>query len=174
MSIGFFASTVGRLAMDEIRRRYEPQAGDVTSCFQNQIISVQLAQRIGRSYERWLDDDFTSAVPVLTPALEEAVRCLCRRLGINVTRPRPTNTPSSETRTLGPLLDELAEFLGPARHRYLQAALVDRWSLNLRHHEAHGLNAEPTADQYIVLFHIACVLLLAAEVVLAADDSAPR
>ena len=171
MSIGLFASTAGSLAMDEIQRRYEPQAGDIAGCIQNEIIAPQLADRIARSYGRWLDGDYTSAVAVLTPALEEAVRNICRRLGINVTRPRTTNTPSSEARTLGPLLDELDEFLGPARHRYLQAALVDPWSLNLRHHEAHGLNAQPTADQYIVLFHIACVLILAANIVAAADGS---
>ena len=43
--------------------------------------------------------------------------------------------------------------------------------LNLRHHEAHGLNAQPTADQYIVLCHIACVLILAADIAAAADGS---
>ena len=171
MSIGLFASTAGWLAMDEIQRRYEPRAGDIAGCIQNEIITPQLAERIARSYERWQDDDCTSAVAVLTPALEEAVRNICHRLGINVTRPRPTNTPSSEARTLGPLLDELEEFLGPARHRYLQAALVDPWSLNLRHNEAHGLNPQPTADQYIVLFHIACVLILAAEIVVVAADT---
>ena len=171
MSIGLFASTMGRLAMDEIQRRYEPRADDITGCIQNEIITPQLAERIARSYGRWLNDDYTSAVAVLTPALEEAARHICSRFGINVTRALPTATPTSEARTLGPLLDELEEFLGPARHRYLQAALVDRWSLNLRHNEAHGLNAQPTADQYIVLFHIACVLILAADIAAPADGS---
>ena len=171
MSIGLFASTTGWLAMDEIQRRYEPQADDIAGCIQNEIITPQLAERIARSYGRWLDDDHMSAVAVLTPAIEEAARNICRRLGINVTRPRSTNTPSSETRTLGPLLDKLEEFLGPARHRYLQAALVDPWSLNLRHNEAHGLNAQPTADQYIVLFHITCALILAAEIAATADGN---
>ena len=114
--------------MEFAQRRYEPQAGDIAGCIQNEIIAPQLADRIARSYGRWLDGDYTSAVAVLTPALEEAVRNICRRLGINVTRPRTTNTPSSEARTLGPLLDELDEFLGPAGHGYLQAALVDPWS----------------------------------------------
>ena len=171
MSIGLFASTTGWLAMDEIQRRYEPQADDIAGCFHNEIITAQLAERIARSYGRWLDGDYMSAVAVLTPAIEEAARNICRRLGINVTRPRSTNTPSSETRTLGPLLDKLEEFLGPARHRYLQAALVDPWSLNLRHNEAHGLNAQPTKDQYIVLFHIMCVLILAAEIAATADGT---
>lgn len=165
MSIGIFASTSGSIAMDEIQRRYDPRADDVAECIQNEIISPQLAERIARSYERWRDDDYTSAVAVLTPAIEEAVRNICRRRGINVTRRRATSIQSSEARTLGPLLDDLQGFLGPARHRYLQAALVDRWSLNLRHTEAHGLNAEPTAEQYVVLFHIACVLMLVATVV---------
>lgn len=153
----------GSVAMGEIQRRYQPQADDIAGCIQNKIITPQLAQRIARSYERWLHDDYTSAVAVLTPAIEEAVRNICRRIGINVTRRRNTNIQSSEARTLGPLLDELEGFLGPARYRYLQAALVDPWSLNLRHNEAHGLNAEPTADEYIVLFHIACVLVFAAD-----------
>ena len=170
-SIGFFASTRGWLAMDEIQRRYEPQTHDIAKCIQNEIITPPLAERIAWSYGRWLDDDHMSAVAVLTPAIEEAARNICRRLGINVTRPRSTNTPSSETRTLGPLLDKLEEFLGPARHRYLQAALVDPWSLNLRHNEAHGLNAQPTADQYIVLFHVTCVLILAAEIAATADGN---
>ena len=171
MSIGLFASLSGRVAMDEIQRRYEPRADDIAECVQNEIITPPLAERIARSYGRWLDGDYTSAVAVLTPVIEEVVRNVCRRLGINVTRPRSTNTSSSETRTLGPLLDKLEEFLGPARHRYLQAALVDPWSLNLRHNEAHGLNAQPTADQYIVLFHIACVLILAAENAATADGN---
>lgn len=171
MRIGIFASTTGWIAMDEIQRRYEPRADDITECIQNEIFTPQLAERIARSFERWLDDDCTSAVAVLTPAIEEAVRNICHCLGINVTRRRNTSEQSSEARTLGPLLDDLERFLGPARHRYLQAALVDRWSLNLRHNEAHGLNAQPTAEQYVVLFHIACVLLLAATV--AAGDPMP-
>ncbi len=171
MSIGLFASLSGRVTMDEIQRRYEPQADDIAEFIQNEIITPPLAERIARSYERWLDDDHTSAVAVLTPAIEEVVRNICRCLGINVTRPRSTKTPSSETRTLGPLLDKLEEILGPARHRYLQAALIDPWSLNLRHHEAHGLNAQPTADQYIVPFHIMCVLVHAAEIASTVDGT---
>lgn len=45
MSIGLFASTVGRLAMDEIQRRCESQAGDIAERIQNQIITPQLAER---------------------------------------------------------------------------------------------------------------------------------
>ncbi|WP_423920964.1 DUF4209 domain-containing protein [Candidatus Poriferisodalis sp.] len=170
MRIGVFAAVTGKLATDEIQRRYEPGSAELTECIQNTIITPQIAQRIARSHERWLDGDCTSAVSVLIPTLEQAVRNICSHVGINVTKAPQTTTPTSEARTLQPLLAELEDFLGTTRHRYLQAALTDRWSLNLRNNFAHGLDAEATPEQYIVLFHIACVLFFAAECALAAND----
>ena len=47
----------------------------------------------------------------------------------------------------------------PVEHvRYLEAALVDRWSMNLRNILAHDAEAVLDQPTYWVLFHVVCLL----------------
>ena len=89
---------------------------------------------------------------VIADLIEPLVRGVCRQLGINVTRT------DGRVRTLGALLKDLSPQLDPARGRYLEAALVDPRSLNLRNRAAHGLDPETPHYQFVVLFHIAGLL----------------
>ena len=163
----FAVATAGRF-MDEMRLQYGPSGDDMADCFASVGIPVRLAERIGASYERWIVEDHVSAVSVLVLVVEGAVRHLADLRGIPITKTQhhDAGEQTSELRWLGQLIeelgtDEVAAGLPalPAAHvRYLEAALVDRWSMNLRNLLAH--DAEAVLDQltYCVLFHIVCLL----------------
>ena len=80
------------------------------------------------------------------------MRSVCRQLGIN------SHAPMGECERWGALLKDLSPQLDPARARYLEAALVDPRSLNLRNRAAHELGPETPRYQFVVLFHITCLL----------------
>lgn len=114
--------------------------------------SQEQAELISKAFRYWIDGDSATAGSVIADLIEPLVRGVCRQLGINVTRT------DGRVRTLGGLLRDLSSQLDPARARYLDAALVDPRSLNLRNRAAHGLDPETPHYQFIVLFHIACLL----------------
>ena len=164
--IDFFATLRGKLTLDAIEERYGPDAQALTEHFSCGAITEGLASRIAVSYEHWKNTDYVSAVSVLVLTLEGAVRRICRQAGINTTETTRTSAgevPIGQVRSLGSLIADLRDVFGPTRARYLQAALVDRWSLNLRNSLAHVLSEELTEAQYVVLFHIACTLRLMSE-----------
>ena len=139
----FAVATAGRF-MDEMRLQYGPSGDDMADCFDSVGIPVRLAERIGVSYERWTAEDHVSAVSVLVLVVEGAVRHLTDLRGIHVTKTQHHDggEQTSELRSLGQLIEALGTDEGgaglsvlPAAHvRYLEAALVDRWSMNLRKH----------------------------------------
>ena len=165
-AIEFFASLNGRLALEAIDERYGPDRLTLIECFACVAIPAGLADRIAVSYGHWNARDFVSAVSVLVLTLEGVVRRICRQAGINTTetaRPRGGDLPIGQVRPLAPLIADLRAVFGVTPTRYLEAALVDRWSLNLRNSLAHVLAEEMTESQYVALFHIACMLRLMSE-----------
>ena len=161
--INVFASIQGKFALDAIDETYQPDATSLVDCFTCAAVSPHIANRIAVSYEHWKNGDSISAVSVIILTLEPIVRRVCQQVGIKTTEvrvPRTGELPVGEVRTLGPLIKELEAVFGVVPTRYLEAALVDRWSLNLRNSLDHGFIEELTEAQYITLFHIACVLRL--------------
>ena len=172
-AIGLFAATSGRLAVDGLHERYQPDTQMLVDCFTSTAVPPDLARRIAVSYQHWRNSDHTSAVSVIVLTIEPIVRRICREVGIHTTEARPRRaraTPIGRVRSLGPLIEDLEVHIGPRLARYLQASLVDEWSTNLRDILCHGLKEDLTEDQYIVLFHVACVLRLISEV-LTQDDA---
>ena len=164
--IEFFANLNGKLAIEAIEEKYGPDPQTLIECFTCVAIPEGLADRIAVSYRHWKTRDFVSAVSVLVLTLEGVVRRICRQAGINTTetaRTRGGDIPIGQVRPLAPLIADLRAVFGVAPTRYLEAALVDRWSLNLRNSLAHVLAEEMTEGQYVVLFHIACTLRLMSE-----------
>ena len=167
-AINMFAVTFARLFMEEMRQQFGPSGEEMANWFAAAGIPMPLAERIGVSYSRWAAGDHVSAVSVLVHVVEGAVRHLADLRGIPVTRTRRHDGGEqvSELRPLGQLIealgaDEAGAGLGvlPAAHvRYLEAALVDRWSLNLRNILAHDAEAVLDEPTYCVLFHIVCLL----------------
>lgn len=164
--IDLFAITSGRLALEGMHERYQPDTQMIVDCFTSTAVPPDLARRIAVSYQHWRNSDHISAVSVIVLTIEPIVRRICRALGIATTEARPRRagaTPIGRVRSLGPLIESLEPHIGPVRTRYLQAALVDEWSKNLRDLLCHGLEEDLTEAQYIILFHVACVLRLISE-----------
>ena len=162
-SIGLFAATLGRLVLEELQERYEPDAQMIVDCFTSAAVPPDLANRIAVSYEHWHNADHIGAVSVIVLTVEPIVRRICRAVGIHTTEARPRRagaTPIGRVRTLGPLIEDLGTHIGPMLARYLEASLVDEWSMNLRNTLSHGLVEELTEAQYVILFHVVCVLRL--------------
>ena len=172
-AIGLFAVTRGRLVLDALHERYEPDTQVLVDCFTSTAVPPDLARRIAVSYQHWRNSDHISAVSVIVLTIEPILRRICRAVGIHTTEARPRRagaTPIDRVRSLGPLIKDLEVHIGPIRTRYLQASLVDEWSTNLRDLLCHGLEEDLTEVQYIILFHVACVLRLISEA-LTHDDA---
>ncbi len=167
-AINMFAVTIAGRFMEEMRLLYDPSGDEMAVWFASAGISDRLAERIGVSYERWTADDHVSAVSVLALVVEGAVRHLADLRGIPVTKTQPHvgGEQTSELRSLGQLIEALgtdeagaALPVLPVEHvRYLEAALVDRWSMNLRNILAHDAEAILDQPTYCVLFHVVCLL----------------
>ena len=171
MSIQMYTHLFGKPVLAALQRQHHPTAEGIAGHFANAGIPGHLARRIGLSCTHWASSDFESAVSVLWPVLEPAVRSICGATGITTTETRVRSSgkpPTGGARALRPLLDELGAHLPPAMTRYLTAVLVDMYALNLRNRLAHGLVDELDEALYVVLFHTACVLAVISEAVDAA------
>lgn len=157
-AIEVFASVTGREILEATRERYAPDQAALIRGLTSKAIEAEMARRIAISFAHWEKLDNVSAVSVIALALEPVVRRICAGLGINVTTPGTGDVAIGSVRSLGALIGALSERIGDYFPSYLQAALVNRWSMNLRNNVAHGLAPELTGSQYVVLFHIACVL----------------
>lgn len=158
--IQVFAGVGGKMVLDGVRERYDPQPDELAACFSCEAVPPAIARRIAVSYERWAAGDYISAVSVIVLTLELVVRRVCRQAGIHVTLTGHSGQTAPGVRTLGHLICDLEPLLGPTATRYLQASLTDQWSLNLRNALAHVLVEELDETQYLVLFHLACLLRL--------------
>jgi len=165
-AIGLFAVTSGKLVLDALHERYAPDTEMIVGCFTSTAVPPDMARRIAVSYQHWRSSDHISAVSVIVLTIEPVVRRICRAVGIHTTEARPRRagaTPIGRVRSLGPLIEDLEPYIGPVFTRYLQASLVDEWSTNLRDLLCHGLEEDLTEVQFIILFHVACVLRLISE-----------
>lgn len=154
--IDAFVHCLGSRTLRSLHERYSPDEAQITAAFSCRAVPEQLAQRIAVSYGRWAAGDYISAVAVGFPTVEALARAVCVAAG------SPATIPTRDTgnlRRLPDLLAEIAPWVGETRSRYLRSALTNRFSLQLRHKLAHGLGAYSEAE-YVVLFHIVCLLAL--------------
>ena len=154
-AIILFAGALGRLVLEALRDRHGPDLQPMlVDCFGNApAIRAEQAEQIAASFNHWADGDSAAAGSVMAGVVEALVRGVCCELAINVTRTDGrVRTPRSLLGALGPRLD-------PGQARYLEAALIDPRALNLRNRAAHGLDPQPPPYQFVVLFHIACLLM---------------
>ena len=139
-------------------------------------ITEDLARRIAKSYLHWRQGDQDSAVSVIILTIEAVIRRLAGTIGITVTQIKPGSDGQrvGEAVTLGRLLESIADHPAfenvPIIPRYLDSALTNRWSLNLRNLLTHSLTSL-TEAQYAVLFHIVCLLRWLADNFQQVDDA---
>ena len=150
-AILLFAGTLGKSVLETLHDRHGPDLQPMLEdCFgHSEAVGAEMAEQIAASFNHWASGDSAAAGSIIAGVVEPLVRGVCRQLGINVTRS------DGRVRTLAVLVKDLGPRLDPARARYLEAALVDERSLNLRNRAAHGLDREPPQYQFVVLFHIA-------------------
>ena len=154
-AIMLFAGALGKWVLEALLDRHGPDLQPMlVDCFGNApAIRAEQAEQIATSFNHWASGDSAAAGSVMASVVEPLVRGVCRQLAINVTRT------DGQVRTLRSLLRALEPRLDPAQARYLEAALIDPRSLNLRNRAAHGLDPHPPHYQFVVLFHIACLLM---------------
>ncbi len=159
--VAFFAHLFGLQVLQRVVSRYSISADDLAGLFVTQFIEAPVAERIARSFELWQQGDPDSAVSVLAPRLERAIRHACHLGGLRVTKQADMKRGlPGGVLGLGVLLSSLEGRLGESERRYLRGALVEVTSLNLRNRVAHGQIDRATDADYVVLFHIACWLRL--------------
>ena len=161
--IQWFAQIVGRNVLRKIDTQYNPTIDELVEHFRCTWIPEDVARRIAKSYLHWRAEDQDSAVSVIVLTIEAVIRELAGAMGITLTRSRDGGDGQrvGEAVILGGLLARIAEH--PTFQtvqiipRYLESALTDRSSLNLRNDLTHALT-DLTEDQYTILFHIICLL----------------
>lgn len=173
--IEMFAAVVGCSFLRKIDELYSPTVDVLVEHFQCAWITEDLATRIAKSYVHWRQGDQDSAVSVIILTIEAIIRSLAGTLGITITHIKPTGDGQrvGEAVALGKLLESLAQHAAfenvPIIPRYLDSALTNRWSCNLRNQIAHSLT-RLTEEQYAALFHIVCLLRSLADGLRPADD----
>ncbi len=146
----------GQAVLRDLDRRYGMTGPGLVDCF-SPVIPQASVDKIVVAHKHFKDDEDHSAVAVLWPAIEQIMRHVCLAHGVPTASREATSFP--QTRSLGPMLKDLAEHLDERTVAYLSAALIDGWSLNLRHNYAHGHPADmDDSTAYVILFHIVCVL----------------
>ena len=170
------ALLVGCNFLRKIDKRYAPTLEALVEHFRCVLISEDLARRIARSYLHWRQGDQDSAVSVIILTIEAVIRRMAGTIGITVTQIKPGSDGQrvGEAVTLGTLLGNIADHPAfenvPIIPRYLDSALTNRWSLNLRNLLTHSLTSL-TETQYAVLFHIVCLLRWLADNFHPVDDA---
>ena len=156
--IVFEVGFVGHAVLRDLERRYGMTGPGLVDCFSS-VIPQASVDKIVVAHRHFKDDEDHSAVAVLWPAIEQIMRHVCLAHDLPTASRETTSFP--QTRSLGPMLEDLAEHLDNRTVAYLRAVLIDGWSLNLRNNYAHGHPADmDDSTAYVMLFHVVCVLRL--------------
>ena len=175
--IDFFSAIVGCNFLRKIDELYSPTLDALVEHFQCAWITEDLARRVARSYLHWQQGDQDSSVSVIVLTIEAVIRSLAQALGITITHIKAAGDGQrvGEAIALGRLLASLDQHPDFEEStiivRYLDSALTNRWSYNLRNRIAHSLTGL-TEVQYAALFHIVCLLRSLAASSQQADDHA--
>ena len=119
----------GQPVLHDLDERYGMCPSNLVACF-GPVMPREVVDTIVAAYERWRSNDHRSAVALLWPTIEPIVRSMCLTRGLTTASTKSTSFP--QTRPLGELLKNLAPLIDGIYARYLRAALVEGWALNLR------------------------------------------
>lgn len=159
--IAFWAISAAEV-LDRIRReKAVPEPDEVAAFFSTDVITVEVAERMGRALLLYWENQPDEAAHVLVPRLEAAVREMCRQAGLAIIR-EPRGRAPGGVRPLGDLMSALKGRLDESWRRYLANLLVDPVGTNLRNRISHALLPRVAREQAAVLLHAACFLRLLA------------
>jgi hypothetical protein len=159
--IGLWAISAAEILSRIRNEKAAPDPDSATAFFSTNIITTEVAERMGRSLLLYWEDQPDEAGHVLIPRLEAAVREMCRQAGLAIIR-EPRGRVPGGVRPLGDLMTALKGRLDESWRRYLVNVLVDPVGTNLRNRISHALLPSVTREQAAVLLHAACFLRLLA------------
>ena len=128
--------------------------------------------RMGLS--RLLAEDYISAVHILVPLLERAIRVCYERVGFPIFEPSRTKPGQTQLVGLGRMLEDegFREKFGRERSRYFGIVLVDERGVNLRNSVAHGILPAEAFNLGMALLTLHLLLVLASLDVSESDSTA--
>lgn len=152
---GLFAAN----ALDVIAETFErPTRTALTEFFTNELIEVEVAERMARALELYWDGQPDESAHLLVPRLERVMRGMARRVGVPVFR-EPEGAKPGGVEALGSLLQDISgAFADPGWHAYLVVLLTDPLGLNLRNVISHGLAPQVGRPAAALLLQAACLL----------------
>ena len=128
--------------IDRIRERYSPTVDDLVDyLYQSPVFGEKSAVMITNGIRAYFSGDHLTAVHLLVPQIENAMRRLLEMLGEAPNKPRRGDLKEKTEKTLNDILDDQAikAYLGEEVVLYLSTFLVDPRGRNLRNRMAHGL-----------------------------------
>lgn len=122
-------------------------------CVESPIVPPGHERLWARGLWHGFNDDIPSAVSVLVPQLEQAVRFHLKLRGLNTMVTDPVTGVETE-KALGSLLvqEGAEELLGPGLRTELRALLVEQDGANLRNDVAHGLFSDLASWSYAAIY----------------------
>lgn len=156
--INFFAGLAVHI-LKEIKQRYGAIGADA-SVFESDLVDETQAEWIALAVRHFEAGDYRSSVSVMAPRLENAIRSIARKAGINLFRDSLGGRQTSGVKALGKVLSELEDRIPEATRRYWSTLLTNPLGLDLRNKVSHGLLDHPSPQEAAVLFHAACHLLV--------------
>jgi Domain of unknown function (DUF4209) len=140
-----------------LERHGEPSEEELGVFFESSLIPADLAKQLAHGVSLFARGAYDDSAHALTPRIERAVREVCRRAGLVVSR-EPIGSEPGGVRPLGHLLAALEGILDESWRRYLVNTLTEPLGVNLRNRIAHGLIGEAQAHDAALLVHVAAFL----------------
>lgn len=147
------ADTLARI----LERHGEPSEEELGAFFETSLIPADLAKQLAHGVVLFARGAYDDSAHALALRIERAVREICRRAGLVVSR-EPIGSEPGGVRPLGHLLAALAGILDESWRRYLVNTLTEPLGVNLRNRIAHGLIGEAQAYDAALLVHVAAFL----------------
>jgi hypothetical protein len=155
MQIRIWAS-IGVEILDAIQQAFgTPDREALMEYFTTELIDQEVASRMTDGVLRFFGSDDDSALHVLIPQLEAAIRGAAARAGVVVIKTSRGGTPGG-VRSPGGILADLNGRLDESWRRYLVNSLTDSLGVNLRNQVSHGLHGPTARGDVATAIQIAC------------------
>jgi hypothetical protein len=146
-------------ALDRLAKSGGVDADAVAEHLVGEILDSDTAAALGRAFDHYNNGDYEACLMTALPRIERAIREAARQAGLAVyDEPRSDGTRYGAYKGLGKLLRVLKDHVPESHRGYMERALVDQLSLNLRNRALHGLMAQVVPGDAAIALHISLIL----------------
>jgi len=146
-------------ALDRLAKSGGVDADAVAEHLAGEILDSDAAAALGRAFDHYNNGDYEACLMTALPRIERAIREAARQAGLAVyDEPRSDGTRYGAYKGLGKLLRVLKDHVPESHRGYMERALVDQLSLNLRNRALHGLMAQVVPGDAAIALHISLIL----------------